>query len=45
MLTLEPYSDIGFLKESDSNAIYIPKRSQQIKSKRLRARNKKRRKK
>jgi len=40
MFTLEPYSRIGFLKESYSNAVYIPKRSQQIKSKRRRAKKK-----
>ncbi len=45
MLTLEPYSRIGFSKETYCNAVYIPKRSQQIKSKRLRAKNRKRRKK
>ena len=38
----EPYWHIGFLKENHSNGMYIPKRSQKLKNKKLRTQNKKR---
>ena len=41
MFTLQPYSRIAWLKETHPNGVYIPKRSQKLKSKRLRANNKK----
>lgn len=43
MLSQYPYySHIDFSKETYPNGVYIPKRSQKIKNKRLRAKNKKR---
>ena len=41
MFTIFPYSRIAFLKETHANGVYIPKRSQKLKNKRLRAKNKK----
>lgn len=43
MFTMQPYYPCGSLKkEAQPNGAYIPKRSQKLKNKRLRAKNRKR---
>lgn len=44
MLDMYPYYTIGFPKEEHADGKYIPKRSKQIKNKKLRAKKKRRKK-
>ena len=44
MFGFDPYSKVGFFKEVYPNGVYIPKRSQKLKNKRLRAKKKGRKK-